>query len=619
MPETEPIPENGNPLFAAPVVEVRRNSNGGMKLCSPQTLNPYPRHLLERLYGWAKETPDRTFIAERGSDGKWNRITYHQTLQIVRSISQALLDRQLTPQTPVAILSENSVDHALLLLGCMQIGVPPAPISPAYSLVSKDFEKLKAVFQALSPAVVFASDGKRFETALSVLDLKKAEIILSKNPISVMKATPFSDLTKTPDTSSVDDAFMRLAPESVAKILFTSGSTGIPKGVINTQRMICSNQQAILQVWPFLSERAPVIVDWLPWSHTFGGNQNFNMVLFNGGTLYIDDGKPVPGLIERTVENLIDIHPTLYFNVPRGFDALLPFLEKNDPLRKRFFKNLDLIFYAGAALPQHLWERLETLSIKTRGKKIPILSGWGATETAPMVTIGHFFSNRAGLIGLPGPGSTLKMVPNGDKLEMRIKGPNVTPGYWGNPELTRLAFDEEGFYCTGDAGRLVDPDHPEKGILFDGRVAEDFKLLTGTWVHAGILRLAVIAALSPVVSDVVITGHDADTIGALLFPNIDGCQTVFRKKIKARHPSDLIRLPELSEYVKIRIRAYNAQHPAGSTRISRLLFLSEPPDIDADEITDKGYINQRAVLTRRAEFVNRMYNAGPDDQDVIVP
>jgi feruloyl-CoA synthase len=395
-------------------------------------------------------------------------------------------------------------------------------------------------------------------------------------------------MLETNPGSTLEREFSKISSRTIAKILFTSGSTGTPKGVINTQGMLCANQQMMAQAWPFVEERPPVVVDWLPWNHTFGGNHNFNMVLRNGGTLYVDGGKPVPGLIEITARNLAEVAPTMYFNVPRGFDLLLPFLEKDDALRHNFFRDLDMLFYAAAALPQNLWDRLLVLS-KLEKKAPAMLSAWGSTETSPLATSVHFPMKRAGVIGLPVAGCELKLVPAADKLEVRVRGANVTPGYYKRPDLTAAAFDEEGFYRIGDAVKFADPSDPAKGIVFDGRVAEDFKLSTGTWVHVGALRIQLIAAGDPFIQDAVITGHDRDEIGALLF------LSPAAKGMDIR--DNLIRI----------LKKFSAE--PSSTRITRLMVMSEPPSIDANEITDKGYMNQRAVLERRAALVEKLYSA----------
>jgi feruloyl-CoA synthase len=559
--------------YAPAEVNVEKRADGATILRSPQPLKPYARAVGDWLVHWYERAPDRTFIAERKGDG-WRRVSYRDALSDARRIGQALLNLGLGPDRPVAVLSDNSVDHALLALGAMHAGVPVAPISPAYSLMSKDFAKLKYIFELLKPGLVFAAEPEKFAPALAAVGAT---------------STPVSGLLETNPGSTLEVAFSRLTPDTVAKILFTSGSTGLPKGVINTHRMLCSNQQSWAQLWPFLEERVHTIVDWLPWNHTFGGNACFNMILRNGGTLYIDGGKPAPGLVEITARNLREISPTMYFNVPRGFDLLMPMLEQDAALRRSFFRELDLVFYAGAALPQNLWERLEKLALDEKGGNLAMLSAWGSTETAPMSSCVHYPIDRAGVVGGPAPGCELKLLPSGSKLEIRVKGPNVTPGYFRSEELTRAAFDAEGYYCIGDAMKLADPTAPEKGLVFDGRVAEDFKLTTGTWVHVGAIRVKLIAAGNPIIQDAVITGHDRDEIGALVF------------------------LSPAAKDVDVRARLVQAlkdlaKESGSSTHPTRLLVMTEPPQIDGNEITDKGYINQRAVHERRAALVEALYS-----------
>ncbi|CAG0929604.1 Long-chain-fatty-acid--CoA ligase [Rhodocyclaceae bacterium] len=596
--------------FAPPAVDIERRAGGVHVLRSPQSLQPYARCLGEHLERWALEAPERVFLAERAGAG-WRRLTFGEALAEARAIGAALLARGLSAERPAMILSDNAIDHALLALGAMHVGVPVAPISPAYSLMSKDFAKVKAIAGLLQPGLVYAADGAKFAGVLGAVDFGGAELVLGANAPAGLKATSFAELRAAPGPE-VDRAFAAVGPDTIAKFLFTSGSTGEPKGVINTQRMLCSNQQTIRQLWPFLSEKPPVIVDWLPWNHTFGANHNFNMVLANGGTLYIDEGKPVPGLIEKTVANLREVSPTIYFNVPRGFDALIPFLEQDDALRKNFFGELQLIFYAAAALPQNLWDKLEDLSVRERGKRTVMVSSWGATETAPMVTSVHYEIERAGVIGLPAPGTELKMVPNQGKLELRVRGPNVTPGYWKRPDLTREAFDEEGFYRIGDAGRFADPDDPVKGIEFDGRIAEDFKLMSGVWVHVGAIRVKALAALAPVAQDIVVTGHDCEEAGFLVFANPPGCRAL-SPDLPADAPLDRVLAdPRVVAHVRAGMAKLKEEGGGSSTYAARALLMAEPPSIDANEITDKGYINQRAVLARRAALVERLYAEPPD-------
>jgi len=561
--------------FAPAEVSVEKRPDGSSVLRSPQKLGAYARCVTEWLVHWSDHSPERVFLAERSGEG-WRRISYRESYGAVRRIGQALLNLGLNQGRPVAILSDNSIDHALLALGAMHVGVPVAPISPAYSLMSRDFGKLKSIFELVQPGLTFVSDAEKYKAALAAVGAK---------PTSV------AELLETNPGSTMEREFAKVKPESVAKILFTSGSTGAPKGVINTHRMLCANQQMLAQAWPFVEDRPPVIVDWLPWNHTFGGNHNFNLLLRNGGTLYIDGGKPAPGLAEITARNLKEIAPTLYFNVPRGYDLLLPFLEKDAGLRRNFFSQLDVLFYAAAALPQNLWDR-----IKAFKPDVVMLSAWGSTETSPLATSVHFHMERPGVIGLPVAGCELKLVPSAGKMEVRVRGPNVMPGYYKREDLTRAAFDGEGFYRIGDAVKFADPADAAKGIVFDGRVAEDFKLSTGTWVNAGAVRIRLIAAADPLIQDAVITGHDRDELGALVFLSP-----------AARD------LPP--EEVRSRLRSVLRGFSGGSSTCpARLMVMSEPPSIDANEITDKGYMNQRAVLERRAALVESLYSG---DESVI--
>ncbi len=573
--------------------------------------------MVAKLLHWAAEAPTRVFLAERGPDGAWRRLTYSEAAGLSARIAQALIDRGLSAERPVMVLSENGIDHALLLLGAMQAGIPLAPISPAYSLMSTDKGKLKHIFALLRPGLVYASDGARFAAALASLPLDGVDVVVSANPPAGLDAQLFGELTASPPGPAVAHARESITAATVVKILFTSGSTGLPKGVINTQRMMTSNQQSILQLWRFLGKSPPVLVDWLPWNHTAGGNHNFNLILWNGGTLYIDEGKPVPGLIEKTVRNLAEISPTVYFSVPRGYDILLPYLERDEKLCRRFFAELAVLQYAGAALPLHLWERIEHVIARTALRRPLLAAGWGSTETAPMATLGHFPIAHPHNIGLPGPGTALKLVPVAGKFELRVKGPNVTPGYWRDPAQTHNAFDEEGYLRMGDAGRLADPDDPAQGVIFEGRIGENFKLSTGTWVEVGRLRVSLLAACAPLIQDAVITGHDGPEIGVLAFPNLAACRDLC-PSLDAKAPvTDVLRHRAVLDRLAELLAAWNAANPASTTRIGRVLLLAEPPSIDANEITDKGYINQRAVRERRADQVARLHATAPD-ADVIV-
>lgn len=599
-------PDMSLELAPAEVVVTYRE-RGVLELTSPQALQPYPPTILERVRHWAEQTPGRVLLGERRGD-EIHELTYGDAWPLIRMLGAALLARGLSPARPLMLLSDNGRDNALLQLAAMYVGVPAVPVSPAYSLMSHDFANLTHVAALVEPGLVYAADGARFARAFAALG--DAPALVGASPCPGQHV--LTDLLSGPlDLAAADAAHAATGPDTVAKILFTSGSTSRPKGVINTQRMLCSNQQAIDQLWPFLRDEPPVLVDWLPWHHTFGGNHNFNMVLYHGGTLIIDEGKPAPGLIEKTVANLRERPPTLYFNVPRGFEVLLPYLERDAELRARFFSRLRVIFYAGAALPPNLWDRLAAVTAQA-GARVLMTSAWGSTETSPLVTSVHYPIEHAGIIGLPAPGCTLKMVPREGKLELRVKGPNVTPGYHRQPELTAAAFDDEGFYCIGDAGRLADKADPRKGVVFDGRVAEDFKLTSGTWVHAGALRVAAIAAASPVVQDCVVAGEGQACAGLLVFLSEVGCRTVAPDVPADRLADD----PRIRAHLLAGLSAHN-EGAASSRRIGRVLVLREPPQIDAGEITDKGYINQRAVLRRRDADVARLYE-GPPPADVLV-
>jgi feruloyl-CoA synthase len=497
----------------APRVVIDEGPDGRKVLRSTEPLGTYARCLGDLLVEWATRAPARPFLGEREGDG-FRTLTYAETLRAVRGVAQALLDRGASPSRPVMILGDNGIDHALVALAAMHVGVPAAPVSPAYSLQSRSFAKLVHVGKTLGPSVVVVPDKAALGPALEALRVAGIEA-------PVMDGRDVSEASGTTPTEAVDRAFAAIGPDTVAKVLFTSGSTGEegrPKGIANTHRMLTSNQQAIAQMWPFLEERPPVVLDWLPWSHTFGANHNFNMVLRNGGTLYVDGGKPTPALVAKTVENLRLVSPTLMFNVPRGFDALLPFLEADAELRRRVFAELDVVFYAAAALPPSTWARLS--AVATAAARAPFMtSAWGLTETAPLVTGVHFPIDRAGVIGLPAPGCELALVPvpgGGDgRLEMRVRGPNVTPGVWrAGGEIDPLPTDEHGFFATGDAGKLAD-DGP--GVVFDGRIGENFKLTSGTWVAVGALRVAVIAACAPLVADAVVAGEGREDVALLLF------------------------------------------------------------------------------------------------------
>jgi feruloyl-CoA synthase len=597
---------DGQGLYTEPAIKLTPLPDGGSLLESRLALAPFERSVAQMLRRWAERAPDRLLIAERDRSSAWRRVTYGEARAAADSIGQALLDRGLGPERPVMVLSGNSLDHALLMLGCFTAGVPIVPVSPAYSLQSADFAKLRHAASTVRPGLIYVADAALFGPALSALE-PRIEIAASVRGNEV-GGTQFSELLSTTEGAEVERAFNAVRPDTVAKVLFTSGSTGGPKGVINTHRMLCANQQALAQVWPFCEVTPPVLVDWLPWSHTFGGNHNFNLVLRHGGSLYLDAGKPLPGLFDTTRQNLREVSPTIYFNVPAGFAQLIPALEADEGLARSFFARLRMIFYAGAALPPDLWERLRALSTAVVGGEVAMTTSWGATETAPAVTSAHFPVDRPGNIGVPLPGVQLKLAPVGAKLELRVKGPNVTPGYLRRPHATARAFDEDGFYRTGDAGRLVDPSDGNRGVMFCGRIGEDFKLTTGTWVSAGSVRSAVLAACDGLLQDAVVTGHDRAQLGLLAWINPAAAQRVVPPSVDVADPVAVAGCKEVVEAVQRALVAYNAASRGSASRIARLLLMTEPPSLDAGEITDKGYINQRAVLDRRSDAVDVLYS-----------
>ena len=608
-----PGPARLRPIaYARPRILCEAGGNGALHCRSSEPLAPHDPSLARLFRAAVERNPAGLFLAERDGGG-WRKSTYAAARPLVDALAQSLIERGLSAERPVMILSANGIDHALLTLAGHTAGIPVAPISVAYSLQSQDHAKLKYIAALLTPGLIYVADTGPFATALAALGLK-AEIVASRNGANMEGVTAFDELAQGHPGPASDKAAAAIGADTIAKFLFTSGSTSLPKGVINTHGMLTANQQQLAQIWPFLDEAPLVLLDWLPWNHTFGANHNFNLVLRHAGTLYIDGGKPVPGLIDETVRNLGEVSPTVYFNVPAGYAALLPFLERDETLARSFFGKLRLIFYAGAALPQDLWERLEAVSQRATGERVPMTSSWGTTETSPLSTAAHFMIERAGPIGVPVPGVELKLVPTGDKLVVRVRGPHVTPGYWKRPDLTRAAFDEDGFYKPGDAVRFADPAEPTKGIVFDGRLAEDFKLATGTWVAVGALRVAALAAASPALQDAIIAGENREWVGMLAWLNVAGCRKLVGGEAAL---SELVRHPAVRDHVGRAIARWNADHGGSSQRIARVLLLPDAPSIDANEITDKGYINQRLALERRKADVERLFAPAPD-ADVLV-
>jgi feruloyl-CoA synthase len=599
-------------------IAVERRPDGTIILKSRIPLQPYARHIPASLAKWAREAPDRIWLAQRGGpDRQWRKVSYGEAKRTVDALTQGLLNLKLGESRPVTILSGNSIEHALMTQAAMQARHPAAPVSPAYSLMSQDHVKLKYLFDLIKPGVVMVQDGPTFEKALRALNLKGVTVVHVLRPCEGIKSIAFADLAATPATKDVEESIAKITPDTVGKLLFTSGSTGMPKAVINTQEMMCANAAMMMQTrLRDPNGPLPTVLDWMPWNHTMGGNAAFNPVLVDGGTLYIDDGRPMPGQLEETLRNLREVSPTYYANVPAGYAALAAAMEKDDALCRCFFRNLTLMAYGGARLPDDLYDRMQVLAVKTTGQRIVFYTGWGSTETAPTATGTYWDTERVGLIGLPFPGVELKMVPCGSKYELRLRGINVTPGYFRQPDLTKKMFDEEGFYCIGDAGVFVDPDDPLAGIIFAGRVVEDFKLTTGTFVHVGSLRTDAIAAATPVVHDALVAGQDRPLIGLLAWPNLHACRQIVGNP--AATYEEVVKHPEVIACLKRGLEAHNKSSGGSSSmRVARAMLMVEPPSIDGNELTDKGYINQRAGLERRAALVERLYADRPGE-DVIV-
>jgi feruloyl-CoA synthase len=599
--------------FAPVAVDRTDNTDGSILLRSRAKLPDYDPSLANLFRRAVDKARAQRYLAERSGDG-WREMRYEEARNAVDAIASALLERGLSADRPVMILSGNAIDHALMTLACETAAIPVAPISVAYSLQSSDLAKIKYIAGLLNPGLVYVADTGPFAKALAVLG--NVEIVASKNSANLERVTSFDQLAQTKPGAALDKAVASIGKDTIAKFLFTSGSTNLPKGVISTHGMLTANQEMIVSVWPYLKETPLILCDWLPWNHTFGGSFCFNLVQRLAGTFYIDGGKPAPGLAEITVKNLTEVSPTTHFNVPAGYSAILPHLERDEALAKKFFARLQMIFYAGASLPQDLWERLENLSIKATGSRVPMTTAWGTTETAPLSLMQHFFAEGPGVIGVPCPGVETKLVPSGNKLEIRVRGPNVTRGYWKRDDQTQSAFDDEGFYKSGDAVRFADPNDANKGLVFDGRLAEDFKLTSGTWVQVGALRVGAIAACSPAVQDLVICGEGREHIGVLAWLNAAGAA-----KLAGLEPTaslaELSQHPKVREHIGAALKKWNASQTGLSTKIARALLLPDVPSIDANEITDKGYINQRAALERRVAEIARLFAASPDGAVIV--
>jgi feruloyl-CoA synthase len=589
--------------------KLERRPDGTLLVKPDEQLGAYPNVLTDRVAHWASKFPDRVCIAKRDTSGEWRRLTYAEVWQAIRNVGEALLAFGLSADRPVMILSENDLEQFILTLAAQHVGIPVAPISPPYSLVSKDLSRLRHISKLLTPGLIFAADGNRYERALAAIAPPDTPIVVTHSPPRGKPAILFSELLKTSPTSSVDAAHKRIEPDDVAKFLFTSGSTAMPKGVINTHRMICSNLQMINQVFGFLEEEPPVLVDWLPWNHTFGGNHNTGISLYNGGTFYIDDGRPGQDSFRETLRNLREISTTVFFNVPKAYEGLLPALRTDHELRETFFRRLKLLFYAAAGLSQPMWDAYRSLAQEACGERIIMVTGLGATETAPMAIQTSWETDHAGVIGIPVPGVELKLVPRDEKLEARVRGPNITPGYWRQPELTEKVFDEEGFYSFGDAVRFIDPNNVNKGFLFDGRFSEDFKLASGTWVSVGPLRAKILSHFAPFVRDVVVAGHDRDDVGLLIFADLPACCDVISGQAENLNATEILGHDLVRARFQELIKSFAEQSTGSSTRIARAVLVEEPPSLDAGEVTDKGSLNQRAVLERRAILVEELYSS----------
>lgn len=592
-------------------IEMQRNADGTKLLFAVIPLEPHFYRLTERLKHWAAVTPYTIFIGRRNEAGSWDTLTYAETFTKVKSIAQALLSRKLSNETPVTILSENSIEHALIALAALHIGLPHSPIAPAYSLRSVDFEKLKHVINLLTPGLIFVQDGKKYEKALEAI-AQDVEIISLVKPDGDFKFTHFDELITTKPTAEIEHAFEAIQPDTVAKILFTSGSTGLPKGVINTHENISTNWQQITQTLPFVKEGELEFIDWLPWNHTFGGNHNLGIALYNGGSFYIDDGNPTPNGIAITIANLKERSPTIYFNVPKGFQDLIPYFKRDEQLRNQFFSKVKMLFYAGAGMPQHVWDTWEELAAETTGQKIMMGTALGCSETCPAALFASEPGGFAGLLGVPVPGLELKLVPLEGKIEARYRGKNVFPGYWRQPELTARAFDEEGFYRTGDALKFVDETNANKGMIFDGRIAEDFKLNTGTWVNVGILKARIIAAGKGLIQDVVITGHDNEFIGAIVFAGLDYCKKITGLDKNAT-PNDLINHIAIKLKLQEVLNELSIKSTGSATLVKRAVFADFILNIDKGEITDKGSINQRIIIQQHPELLEKIYSIDVED------
>ncbi len=587
----------GHSGYAPREVLVRHGTDGSLVLQCCQPLTGVETNIVNYLERWASAAPDRVFLAQRSTDRSWETATYAEAWRRVQGIAEGLIDAGHDAARAVMILSPASIEHGLLMLAAMLIGAPVVPVSPAYSLLPEARPRLHEIAALIRPAFVFVQANAPYAAVRDTPGLGGAKWL---TPAAL------ADWYGLEATGAVAARRAAIAGDTIAKILFTSGSTGAPKGVINTQSMLC---HAIVSTSALIPDPAAgtVFVDWMPWHHTMGGNSVVHGTLRSGGTLYIDDGKPSPGQFERTIENLRDGRPTVMQSVPAAYSLLIAALERDDDLRIAFFSRMERLIYAGASLPSDLWDRMQALAVRTRGRQIDFGSALGTTETGPGITVTHWASEGNGEVGLPVAGVEIKLLPVEDRYELRVRGPNVTPGYFGRPDLTASAFDEDGFYRTGDLVQLVDAARPALGLKFAGRLSENFKLASGSWVATGELRLAVLEACRPLIGDVVLAGADRDDVRAMLWPapGIDLAASGG--------------LATLTEQVAARLAAFNARRHGATQRIAAFRILTDPPSIGAGETTDKGYVNQRGVLARRASLVDDLYAAAPSRDVILVP
>ena len=591
----------------SPQVEMESRADGTMLVWRSDKLGPYPDRMTDRLVHWAETAPERPWMAERDAVGGWRTVSYAEVLDKVRRIGHAVLARGLSADRPLLILSGNAIEHAMMALGAQYVGVPSAAVSTAYSLRSRDYGKLRDIVRQLTPGMAFAGDGAAFRDAIEATLGPDVPVVSVSNPLDTREAIPFDALLRSEPDDSVDRANAAVGPDTVAKFLFTSGTTGSPKAVVQTQRMLSANQEMVANCYAFVRDEPPVLVDWAPWNHTASGNKVFNFALYNGGTYYIDGGTPSPGGIGETIRNLKDVSPTWYFNVPAGYELLVDAMEGDAALRESFFRRLKLMMYAGAGMAGHTWRRLQELAVQTVGARILLATGLGSTETAPFALFCTEEQDAPGNVGVPAPGVTLKLAPVGDKLEARLKGPNITPGYWRDPGLTAEAFDEEGFYRLGDALRFAVPSDPARGFLFDGRLAENFKLRTGTWVAVGALRASLVDQFEGLVRDAVIAGEDREELGALLLPFLP----VLRQLVPDEAGLDdaaIVAHPRVRERLKACLASHAAAATGSAARVVRVLVMEREPSLDKGEITDKGSLNQRAMLRHNADLVEVLFS-----------